>query len=453
MSLPKPVDVAGSLDVSMKRSRTSQGEQEPKKQRVEDGCSDPDGQVGFDSLPDELVIKIFSNLSTKDLLTKVARVSKRFHCLSRDPDAHVRFQFGLFWSPHLMPRTQRHAAAAIEFLKGKNKIQEVEMDCLAFPTSMFKLAVMDQKKTTALGLGGDYSTAFKLLRKRPQKAKQIRKLNLEGTNPDCIGWVIPEFVNLVSFDFVCMNGAEQDEDLCEFVVDIAMKSEKLEQIDSSLNLNTDQLKKLLDRHGNRLKALSLSNVFDWSDIWDIGIPQHKFKNLKHLYLNASELSTDSVIGIVQLESLTSLHLDPVNLSPDLLTLILSLVNPKKLEHVELEGFDDYRLTFKNSCLTLKTLWQCKMTADDLSAVLRAAAENKELKKLHILPHRVPHEVWHTDNRVSSTELLLEKGQNFYLRTNSGFMPKKKLAKLIRCLPSSLPPTMTVEIVDDAASSA
>ena len=36
MSLPKPVDVAGSLDVSMKRSRTSQGEQEPKKQRVED---------------------------------------------------------------------------------------------------------------------------------------------------------------------------------------------------------------------------------------------------------------------------------------------------------------------------------------------------------------------------------------------------------------------------------
>ena len=47
--------------------------------------------------------------------------------------------------------------------------------------------------------------------------------------------------------------------------------------------------------------------------------------------------------------------------------------------MELEGFDDYRLTFKKSCHTLKTLWQCKMTADDLSAVLRAAAENKELK--------------------------------------------------------------------------
>ena len=122
---------------------------------TEEGCSsgqeDLPVQAGFDDLPDELVVKIFSNLTTNDLLTKVARVSKRFHRLSQDPDAHFVFKF---YNP-----SSRKAAAAIKFLKGKNKIQEVEMDCDDDEVllDIFKLAVMDQKKTTSLDLSGDFS--------------------------------------------------------------------------------------------------------------------------------------------------------------------------------------------------------------------------------------------------------------------------------------------------------
>ena len=52
-----------------------------KKRKTEKGCSSSRGrglseQARFDDLPDELVVKIFTNLSTKDLLTNIARVSK-----------------------------------------------------------------------------------------------------------------------------------------------------------------------------------------------------------------------------------------------------------------------------------------------------------------------------------------------------------------------------------------
>ena len=408
--------------------------------------------VRFDDLPDELVIKIFSNLSTKDLLTKVARVSKRFHSLSQDQDVHVQFKFGDYYFPWDCPRTQRHADAAIKFLKGKNKIHEVEMACPEFPSSLFKLAVMDQKKTTSLCLGGDYSNAFELLRNSPEKAKQIQTLELAGTNEDCIDWEVPEFVNLINFAYFGDCGSDNSEESAEseFVWDIAMKSEKLESINARVQLSRDKMMKLFDRHGNQLKSLYLESVYNWYDLWDIGIPQMKFKNLEHISIDGGSLFTDSVISIIQLESLKTLHIDMLCLSPDLLTRAVSLVNNNKLEYMELFGETQSKMTFKDSCITLAT-WECDLTPDDLSDILMAATRNEHVKKLHIYSHTEGYFTWlKLTDQTSSTELLLDKGKKFYLKTCSSFMPKEKLAKLIGCLPLSLPPKITIKIIENAA---
>ena len=448
MSLPKTIDADGSPDANKKRSWTSEGEQDLKKPRTEDSCSqDLQVQVGFDDLPDELVVKIFSNLSTTDLLKNVARVSKRFHLLSQDPDAHVAFEFGHLWYTFTYSFPPKHEAEAIKFLKGKNKIQEVKM---YFRLSIFKLAVMDQKKTTSLRLGGFYSDAFKLLAKSPQKAEQIRMLELKGNFGD--DWGTPEFINLIKFDFLCGNGLEESEELGKFVFNIAMKSEKLEWFSSNLILKTGQLKKLLARHGNRLKTLELPFVSDWSDIWDVGVRQQKFKALETLDIFGNDISTDSVIAILQLENLKKLNIESLEFCPGFMTRIISSLNPKKLEEMRLIGWDNSRIIFIDSCLTLITK-DGKISPDDLSTFLRAATENKELEKFEIESHHDLSEA--NDNRLPSTEVDLHKGQEFYLRTDSNFLPLEKLKELIRSLPlmlSSLPPMECVTINHDVAMS-
>ena len=71
---------------------TSNGEEEtanfeevkskrPKKKKVE--------LCGLESLPDEVLVKILSHLSTRDLIQNVAVVSKRFKALSEDHGAHI----------------------------------------------------------------------------------------------------------------------------------------------------------------------------------------------------------------------------------------------------------------------------------------------------------------------------------------------------------------------------
>jgi hypothetical protein len=53
----------------------------PKKMKVE--------RCGLESLPDEVIVKIISHLSTRDLIQNVALVSKRFKSLSEDHGAHI----------------------------------------------------------------------------------------------------------------------------------------------------------------------------------------------------------------------------------------------------------------------------------------------------------------------------------------------------------------------------
>ena len=103
--------------------------------------------MGFDGLPDELIVKILSNLTTKDILVNVARVSKRLHRLSLDPDAHVAVQLPDLKSTSSLP--------VLDFLKGKTKIRTVRIegsDCPALSRSVLKLAVLKQVTLEGLEL-------------------------------------------------------------------------------------------------------------------------------------------------------------------------------------------------------------------------------------------------------------------------------------------------------------
>ena len=248
MSQQKPFDGAGSLETNRKRLRTSEVQQEFKKQRNEEEAR----PRTFDNLPDELVSKIFSYVSTSDLLTKVARVSKKFHRISQDSDAHVAVQ--------MLDLDQVTQIQLLDFLEGKKNIQEVEMDSEWYQP-VFELAVMDQKKTTSLSLlYFNYEAALKLLVESPQKARQIQTLRLHGNEFGDLSSVVPEFANLIEFELwhgYLFNHGTNEEEAAKIAVAIAMKSLRLESFTCDLSLETDQLKKLLDRHGSRLKTLSL----------------------------------------------------------------------------------------------------------------------------------------------------------------------------------------------------
>ena len=241
---------SGSMETIMKKTGTSEGRKVFKNRRTE--------EVGFDHLPDELVSKIFSNLSTSDLLTKVARVSKRFHRLSQDSDAHIAVQI-----PDLYKCKRTKVVPLRKFLRGKKNIQEVKMLSHSVWNQLaFKYAVMDQKKTTSLGAAiYVFADAFKQLVENPQKARQIRKLNLQGDYSDCLSSVIPEFVNLIKFVLKFdLRFGQTDAEFANFAFSIAMKSEKLESFSCEPPLETHQLEQLLDRHGSRLKKLCLPDT-------------------------------------------------------------------------------------------------------------------------------------------------------------------------------------------------
>ena len=64
------------------------------------------------SLPDEILLKILSFVPTYDLVQNVARVSKHFHRLTRDADAHVAITF----TNHV------NTDKVVAFLKNKRKV-------------------------------------------------------------------------------------------------------------------------------------------------------------------------------------------------------------------------------------------------------------------------------------------------------------------------------------------
>jgi hypothetical protein len=151
---------------------------------------------GITDLPNELLLKVFSYVSTSDMMGKVALVSNRFNQLNKDPESHVALHFP-------QKRTYYELATLKQFLAKKNKIQEVHLPCIPKENldTFLDLSVWQQKLTTVISTGNFNceSGILKLLADRPDKARQLRKLIIIKERSD-FSVAIPALGNLTHLE-------------------------------------------------------------------------------------------------------------------------------------------------------------------------------------------------------------------------------------------------------------
>jgi hypothetical protein len=82
-------------------------------------------------LPDEILLKILSYVPTYDLVQNVARVSKHFHHLTRDPDAHVSITF----TNHV------NTDKVVAFLKNKRKVLDSKHKGSSWKATIFSKTI------------------------------------------------------------------------------------------------------------------------------------------------------------------------------------------------------------------------------------------------------------------------------------------------------------------------
>jgi len=457
------VTMAKATKTVSKKRKSSDLEdlRKPKRVRGPSASTNQDlpAQVALGDLPDELLVKIFSYLQTKDLHAAVSRVCKRFHRISQDAGANIAVQ---------IPRrewNEDELDLMLQFLDGKNKIQEVELNHIKVPgvwkdvnndfgvdafRLMFKLAVLDQKMTKSLKLSGYVAPALEMLKNKPEKAKQIQKFHLffgiedeEYFLFDKKEWSLPKMTNMTNFKVSCFSSIfiedEDDEDACgNFITDIAMSSKSLESFTAdNVMFGTGQcIDQLLDRHGQRLKKLELDQL-TVSNRTARYFAQHKSTMLEELQLcgGNSSFSTD-LVDLLQLKNLKKMDLSCQNSLVDLKSLASS-VDINKVEWMDLRGFQEYfELSLQDSCLTLQT-WERRITPDVVLAFLCIATQQSGLEKLLLTGHRQSSSRQYLPNRkVGPTfQLELNQGKTCCIQATSDF-PSEKLSDLTHHLMSS-----------------
>ena len=130
-------------------------------------------QISF--LPKEILSKIFSFVSTKDLLSNVAQVSKDFNELTKNSASHV--------AVHLDYKNE--ITSVNSFLNGKKNIREISFEeradsCCIGVLSVLDLGILQQTETASVELAGKWigPLIFYLLSENRWKARQIRKFKI-----------------------------------------------------------------------------------------------------------------------------------------------------------------------------------------------------------------------------------------------------------------------------------
>jgi len=340
------------------------------------------------SLPIEILTKIFSMLSTYDLLANVARVSKRFHDLTTNPGVHIRVSLIV----------HHNNTNALKFLKSATLMKElfIEMPrpkhCFVEDTLEFE----DEKRF-------DVSESFDVFLESLTEHENIRSFTIDGllTPTSVTGTLLskskwwPKLTELSMFictldpdfddeDDVILNETfdrfsdavkmlESSRSLrhfdisstskyrCEYIMPLALRCNKLksfifssyiedEDLNSIFECNKDTLEELkLDQSLNKLngsrlleclnlKTLILDRVFDLFQCFP------HLKNLKTLEISVLE----------------SLHINDLkqNLLPNSLLQMENLQLTSKHDSPTMPpNFDDHALltTFAKACPNLKSV--------------------------------------------------------------------------------------------------
>ena len=283
------------------------------------------------AIPDELIVKIFSYLSTWNLLFSAPKVSQQFSRLSQDSGAHVSVD---------LTRCYLTFAEVKTFLEGKRQIESIQMNLdqvTADPDEMrwiLDSAILDQKKirSVILSMNDQGSLLFNKLADNPSKAEQIRHLEITCSWGSPVTR-IPKLKNLVRLG-LHFTETTSAFDQFKFISALASQSQKLESLEVGHDdaLAEDQIVNLIDQHGKTLKGLKCRKWMMSAHFASTNLaPGSCFRNVEILTFDASQLPLSTLVQITKLPKLKGLTINVrFDLNQELLIQIASAIDFKNM---------------------------------------------------------------------------------------------------------------------------
>lgn len=139
------------------------------RQRKKSSTTEKVDQVHLCDLPDELLLKILSYLSTKDVILNVSLVSRRLNSLAKDTEAHHKVDMSG------VSLSFRDSRGVLDFLEGKRHIQHVNISHIHGLSGVFR-----QNACPSLCFSVDPPTLLKFFKALVFQQRKTRSLRLEG---------------------------------------------------------------------------------------------------------------------------------------------------------------------------------------------------------------------------------------------------------------------------------
>ena len=229
-----------------------------KRRRLEDvsakprlvEVAKPRKQLRLTDLPDEVLLRILSHVSTSDLLLNVSVVSKQFSTLVRDPDAHISVTFN----------NAGNTAKVAKFFRNKTKIREIYLTAgsqgrTTIEPVTWASVVSRLKKLKVLNASSPGLISSRMIDLLGQDAERAWNLTKIVASPltDDMGycWIHPTSIRHLE-----LNGAITS----SYLVKIAQTTNTLETLRSKVKLqNEERMRYVLNANRSSLKEVDLQH--------------------------------------------------------------------------------------------------------------------------------------------------------------------------------------------------
>lgn len=251
------------------------------------------------SLPSEILLKIFSYLTTRELVASLPLVSKQFNELVKSPEVHTAFH----WQSGKTPISEELK----RFLEGKNQIRNIQLYFSSFKNlaTLLDLTMTQQKMTRIVDIRFDFElvmgyntpNVLELIKQQPGKAEQIKQLTIHfpkaGSGP-----VMVDLPNLVELRLE--GGLRSD-----YVFQMATHPKKLQSLTSKRSTNqSDFFVPFVEAQQNSLTKLILT-TYECNDADFVSLSS-VCKKLQVMDLNCKRVTLKNLLKIANLKNLSDL---------------------------------------------------------------------------------------------------------------------------------------------------
>jgi Leucine-rich repeat (LRR) protein len=260
-------DIEEELSNGDEETNLNKVKSEPPKKKVE--------LCGLESLPDEVLVKILSHISTHDLLQNVALVSKRFKALSEDHAAHNIVELD----------NNVRVKGAVRFLRKAISLQELHISYPAYnpinaesrlPKGLcgeILLAIADHSFVKVINVSdhcGSVSAADFETLSQTKLFRSLTKLVLpilkDAPEPDDeMSTAIASLTNAKNLRHLDLSNGTEKELPYRELLDVALACERIHTIKPIYMLDDNDLEQLVEARKSTLLQLELFVPFDSSD--------------------------------------------------------------------------------------------------------------------------------------------------------------------------------------------